>query len=160
VRRCKHTARRVVGMWTPMAPGVLPSSVVAEVNVCSTCRTWFSLGPANDTPEAVRAEILGAFLYAEAAAFVNVAHDEDHDRYDFGSWRERCVGCCGEDVRDAIAEHDSETTKEPTMRASGQRPASERTKRTTKKRSQEKLRRRGDSPATSDSREARCARSR
>lgn len=61
-RRCKHRddGGRISMHWFRAGSG----SVCCLVNICSMCGVWLSLGPSNDTPDAVKIEIRAAEIAA------------------------------------------------------------------------------------------------
>ena len=85
----------------------MPSERLKQLR-CLDCGAWLSLGPSADDSDAVRIEILAAFLVSHANAFVNVAHADEH-QLDWGSFREDCIGCQAEYLAwECIAMHEEE----------------------------------------------------
>jgi len=114
--KCRH--RNGVGYrweydgWRPVTQFV--DTRLAKVfwldRVTCDCGTWLPLGDSKDEPEAVKVEILAAFL-VNPGGFVHVAHKDYHDQdwidedYNF-DLREDCTGCQAEYLARAIATHE------------------------------------------------------
>jgi hypothetical protein len=91
------------------------TSFLCDARICMPCGAVLPVGVANDEPEAVQIELLAAYL-VRPDGFVHVAHREYHDReeadefYNY-SFRDDCIGCWAELLRDEIVDHEARDAK-------------------------------------------------